>query len=261
MDRNGPSSIINSVAQWNSWSRYVNPLYTEEFLRSTLTEKSIGKTILASVIVESLLNNASDAVSYFYCREDDPEKNDCISIFRGLLSQLLNHCRDIVPFCHEKHLQSGELNLTSLGLAERLLTLVFEMIPKQFIIIDGLDECDIVQRKSVLALFTSIVERLDEREPGKLRILFVSQDFSDIRKALETATVLDLSKEDNKNDIKSYINHWSKMIEQKYHLNTEDTEFIQESTLIRSQGIAPNQKETEPMRVANSSQECSSLRN
>jgi hypothetical protein len=195
-----------------------------------------GKTILASVIIDSCLQDTSRTTSYFYCQEVDPEKNDYISIFRGLLNQLLNHCRELIPYCYEKYLSSGELTLTSTTLAEQLLKLFFEKIPKHFIIIDGLDECNPAQRKLVLTFFTAIVERCDEREPGKLRVLFVSQDFPDIGKALQTATIMELTPEDNKNDIKSYIHEWSKKIEQKYSIDAEDIEFIRESTLIRSQG-------------------------
>lgn len=182
------------------------------------------------------MQNTSYTTGYFYCQEDDPEKNDCISIFRGLLSQLLNHSRELIPYCYEKCLSSGELNLTSLALAERLLKLCFEKIPKQFIIIDGLDECNPLQRKLVLSFFASVVDKCDEREPGKLRVLFVSQDFPDIGKALQTADVMKLTQGDNKNDIKSYVYDWSKRIERKYDLDDEQTEYIQESTLIRSQG-------------------------
>jgi hypothetical protein len=154
------------------------------------------------------------------------------------LSQLLNHCRELIPYCYEKYLSSGELNLTSPALAERLLKLFLEKIPKQFIIIDGLDECNPAQRKLVLSFFTSMVDRCDEREPGKLRVLFVSQDFHDIGKALQTADVMKLTPEDNENDIKAYVHDWSKRIREKYLLNDEQIEFIQESTLIRSKGSA-----------------------
>jgi hypothetical protein len=197
---------------------------------------SKGKTILTSVIIDSCLQDTSHATGYFYCKEEDPEKSDCISIFRGLLSQLLNHSRELVPYCYEKYLFSGELNLTSPALAEQLLKLCFETIPKQFIIIDGLDECNPAQRKLVLSFFTSMVDKCDEREPGKLRVLFVSQDFPDIGKALLTADVMKLTPEDNKNDIKAYVHDWSKKIQMKYYLNDEQIEFIEESTLIRSQG-------------------------
>ncbi|KAG0649191.1 Vegetative incompatibility HET-E-1 [Hyphodiscus hymeniophilus] len=196
-----------------------------------------GKTILASVIIDSCLQDTSYITGYFYCQEGDPEKNDCISILRGLLAQLLNHSRDLIPYCYEKYLSSGEVNLTSPALAERLLKLCFERIPRQFIIIDGLDECIPSQRKLVLSFFTSVVDKCDEREPGKLRVLFVSQNFPDIGKALQTADVMKLTPADNKNDIKSYVRQWSEKIKEKYSLNKEQIEFIQESTLIRSQGM------------------------
>ncbi len=193
--------------------------------------------------MDSCLQDTSRTTSYFYCQEEDPEKNDCISILRGLLSQLLNQCRELVPYCYEKYLSSGELNLTSSALAEQLLKLFFEKIPKHYIIIDGLDECNPAQRKLVLTFFTTIVDRCDEREPGKLRVLFVSQDFPDIGKALQTATIMKLTPEDNKNDIEAYINDWSKKIEKKYSVGIEEVEFIQESTLIRSQGRLMPEKE------------------
>ncbi len=196
-----------------------------------------GKTILASVIVDSCLQDTSRATGYFYCQEDNPEKNDCISIFRGLLSQLLNHSRELIPYCYEKYLSSGELHLTSPALAKQLLKLCFEKIPKQFIIIDGLDECNPAQRKLVLSFFTSVVDKCDEREPGKLRVLFASQDFTDIGNALQTGDIMKLTPEDNKNDIKAYVHEWSKKIKEKYYLNDSQIEFIEESTFIRSQGI------------------------
>ncbi|KAE9374277.1 hypothetical protein N431DRAFT_371745 [Stipitochalara longipes BDJ] len=196
-----------------------------------------GKTILASVIVDDCFKDDSYTTSYFYCRLDDPEKNDCISIYRGLLSQLLNRCREIIPYCYDKYLSSGEVNLTSTALAEQLLKLFFEQIPKHFIIVDGLDECNPAQRKLILTFFNAMVDRCDEREPGKLRVLFVSQNFSDISKALPTATVVNLTPEDNKNDIKAYIKDWSKKITRFYELTASQTEHMEETTMIRSQGM------------------------
>lgn len=185
------------------------------------------------------MQKAASTTAYFYCLENDPRKNDCISIYRGLLSQLLQHCQDLIPFCYEKLSSHGELNLTSLALAEKLLKLFIEKIPKLFFIIDGLDECDTTQRTLVLTFLTSIVERWDDREPGKLCVLFISQDFPDIRKTLQTATVMDLTPEDNKNDIKAYVLDWSNKIQQKYEIDDKDIDFIKESTLVRSKGTTP----------------------
>ena len=117
-----------------------------------------------------------------------------------------------------------------------MLKLFFEKIPKQFIIIDGLDECDIQQRKLIMTFFTSMVNQCDELEPGKLRVLFVSQEFPDIAKALQTADTLKLTKEHNENDIKSFIRDWSGRIRTKYNITPEQADFIEESTFVRAQG-------------------------
>jgi hypothetical protein len=128
--------------------------------------------------------------------------------------------------------------LTTPSLAEQLLKLFCEKITKQYVIIDGLDECDPAQQKLVLSFFTTMVDRCDERDPGMLRVLFVSQDYPDIEKALWTSTVLKLTAEDNKNDIKTYVHDWSTKIQEKYTLGIDKVEDIRESTCIRSKGKA-----------------------
>ena len=107
---------------------------------------------------------------FFYCSDPDPQRNDCISIYRGILSQLLGKCPELIPYCYEKSQTSGELNLITTRLAEQLLKLFFERIARLYIVIDGLDECDLPQRKLVLSFFTAIVAHCDDYDPGKLRI-------------------------------------------------------------------------------------------
>jgi hypothetical protein len=126
--------------------------------------------------------------------------------------------------------------LNTTGLAEKLLKLFCSRIAKLYVIIDGLDECDPAQRKLVLLFFTKMVNHCDELDPGKLRVLFVSQDYTDIAKALQAAPILKLTAEDNKSDIKNYVCHWSKKIQQKFDIDTDRAEFLQESTCIRSKG-------------------------
>ena len=193
------------------------------------------------MIIEACLQDSSSTTAYFYCKENDPEKNTCISIFRGLLSQLLNRCQDLIPYCHDKYRTSGELNLTTIKLAGQLLKLCCEILPKLYIIIDGLDECDSDQRKLVLSFLTETVVHCDkDHNPGRLRVLLVSQDFLDIAKALQAAPILKLTAEDNKNDITAYVRVWCKKIQQKHALRIDEVEDTENATCIRAQGaVAP----------------------
>lgn len=157
---------------------------------------------------------------------------------KGLLSQTICQCRHLVPFFHDKYLARGELTLTSTSLAEQLLDLSCQEIQKQYIIIDGLDECEASERKRVLSFFNSRVERYDSKDPGKVRVLFVSQGYDDIANALTTASVITLGPDDNESDIRSFVHRSTVNIQQKHELDSQNVEFIKRSTCARAKGIA-----------------------
>jgi hypothetical protein len=188
------------------------------------------------VIIEKCLSEKAFTTGYFYCKDGDPDKSNCISVFKSLLNQLLTQCRDLVPYCHNRKSSSGELTLASTYLATQILELFCQKIPKQYIIIDGLDECETVERKQILAFFNRLVGRCDAYEPGKLRVLFVSQDYPSISKALPTAGIISMKPRDNENDIKGFVNKWAKKIQEKHELNDNQIEYIKLSTCEKAQG-------------------------
>ena len=205
----------------------------------------LGKTILASVIIDGCCRDKTSSTAYFYCKENDQQKNTCIAVFRGILSQLLTQSRDLITYFHEKFRSSGETPLTKQGLAEQLLRLCFERIKRQqFIIIDGLDECDFSQRKLLLSFFTTMVNACDEEHPGKLRVLFISQHYPDIEKALQSASapasIFRITENDNKSDIAAYVQSWCTQIQEKFELEVDKARDIQEATCVRSKGRFDN---------------------
>jgi hypothetical protein len=189
------------------------------------------------VIIQEFLLNRTSKTNFFYCKQGDPEKSTCTSILKGLLSQLITQSRDLVPYCYDKYQASGEVTLTSAGPAKQLLELLWQRISKQFVIIDGLDECSPMERKLVLSFFTLLVDRFDAKEPGKLRVLFVSQDENDIGKALSTAAWIPLIPRDNANDIKLFVRSWSTRLRQKFQLDNAQVEYIVDSTCARADGM------------------------
>lgn len=204
-----------------------------------MLKRYLGKTVLASVIVDACFDNTLYNTSYFYCKDNGEEKKDCISIYRGLLSQLLNKCHDLVPHCYEKSLGSGEIRLTSLSLAQNLLALFCEKIPRQCIIIDGIDECDQAQRKLLFEFWLDLVRKIEDRDPGKIRIAFISQLFPDIEKALQEFTVLKLTSKHNQEDIEKFTESWCVKIQEKHDPRGEQMDkfqFIKEATCIRAEG-------------------------
>lgn len=65
----------------------------------------------------------------------------------------------------------------------------------------------------------------------------MSQQIADIDKALETASRLSLSPQDNENDIKEFVRSWCEKIFAKYQLDNDTMQYIGESTCWKSEGM------------------------
>jgi hypothetical protein len=128
------------------------------------------------------------------------------------------------------------MNLVSTTLTKNILELFCERLNKLYIIIDGLDDCDITERKLVLQSLTSLIDKCDTTRPGKLRVLIVSQDCPDIGKALIAANVVSLRPKDTEKDIGRYVNEWTMRIQQHHRLDDGHAEYIRESTCARANG-------------------------
>jgi hypothetical protein len=156
----------------------------------------------------------SIAVAFFYCRYQDEQKKTFLSIARSILAQLLRQNEDLLPYLSDKCIGSGQVSLVSSELCKELLETALKTMPKTYVIIDGLDECDTSERKTILSFFTSIIGANDI--PGKLRGLIMSQDENDIRKQLRSASVLRLTQTHNKGDIENFATKWSIQIQEKF---------------------------------------------
>lgn len=167
----------------------------------------------------------SIAIIYFYCNYQDVQRRSFLALGRSLLAQLLRYDETLLPFLYEKCVSSGQVSLVSTQLCADILETCLKTMYKIYIVVDGVDECDFSERKSILSFFTSIIEGDDL--PGKIRALFVSQDENDIRKLLRTASVLRLTDAHNKSDIESYANQWSVQIQKKFGLSDDTRKYIQ----------------------------------
>lgn len=160
-----------------------------------------------------------------------------MNIFKELLSQLSSKCEEIIPYCYEKRMASGDITLNSMSLVDVLLKAFVDRLFNVFIIVDGLDECEPVERKVVLATLSTLVDHCDRSVPGKLRLLFISQYFKDIQKLLSGASVIALASDDNKDDIREYVRVFSEKIQEKHELDGEQLEKIREKAWVRSDGM------------------------
>ncbi|ROW00049.1 hypothetical protein VPNG_08321 [Cytospora leucostoma] len=199
-----------------------------------------GKTILASKIVDDCTETPEFKTTYFYCRYGDNTTTSCNGILKGLIAQMINHCDELVPFCQERMKATADSTLTTEALAKQILEVSFKRIPKQFIIIDGLDECDPTQRGNLLRILTALVKVCDEQSNyGKPRVLLTSRNLGDIQNSLAEATWMEIQRDDNREDLEVFLRLKMERLIQKFDLSQEPalTDELMKRTLVYASGM------------------------
>ncbi|KAK8851009.1 zinc finger protein [Apiospora arundinis] len=165
-----------------------------------------GKTMLASLVVQKARElNPAPAVLYFYCKHDNPERNNFVALGRSLLAQLLNHDNGLLPTFYQETCRSVEPILSSPKSIKDLLTLAFGNCKSAYIVLDGLDECPRQERQIITRWFRELVENLPNDKPERLRCLFISQDDGPARKDFGGLDHrIKIKAEDSQNDIEEY---------------------------------------------------------
>lgn len=242
------SSNVRALAQCNSWcgkNQYVDISFaTSNYDNLILILIKLLLVVLASSVVDECKSRTEFKTGYFYCHHEDQAANNSVAILKGLVDQLLDQYPDLLPPCHRKQTSSGEPILRTFQLALNILEYFCATVPKLFLVIDGIDECEQNDRKMLLDNLIKIVSEADNDEPGRLRLLVVSQEFPDIRKALNSSSVdrvrpniVSLSEADNKTDIKFYIRKWvDKIAEQHSPFDEELKQYLRKLTFAKAKG-------------------------
>lgn len=155
------------------------------------------------------------------------------------MRQLLLHNQDPLPSCIQKKRISPEQVVTNIDTIKYLLGLFCDRDMNQFIVIDGLDECNLPEIKIVVKFWISMVEKSETYKPGKLRVLFVSQDTADIRKLMSKieTQIFDIKAEQSQKDIEKYIRYRFNKLQELKGLKDKETEDARRQVLERAEGM------------------------
>ncbi|KAF5517107.1 Vegetative incompatibility protein HET-E-1 [Colletotrichum siamense] len=232
--------------------------------------RGMGKTILASHVIDRLKGFAEEdpevpsdsQVCYFYCQEDDFENNNYLGILRGILHQLVssaevpndgvnpeqniaNNNLAILPLCEDKMTTSGGSTLTNPDVATSLIDVFFENTSRQYVVIDGLEECKATTEiTQTINFFTKTVAACEELNQGQLRVMFMSQPNKDIRKCMEknglspNSGEVELDAKENAEDIRKYVrNKLNSPNGDRFNLFEREKQEIEDKIAFMSEGL------------------------
>ncbi|KAL4918902.1 hypothetical protein BDW62DRAFT_180053 [Aspergillus aurantiobrunneus] len=194
-----------------------------------------GKTYLASVLIEACVKDYSWVTCYFYCNEKVEMKTSALVILRGILLQLVDQHRELVPYCHSKMKSARTPTLSDLSTAYTLIETFCERLPRLYMIIDGLDECE-DGRKDLVESFKNLIKKTESYSPGKLRVLFLSRPMTEIKNLVPDAAILALGPEHNKQDIQRYCRRRTCELE-KFEFSDADLNDVAERICIKADGM------------------------
>jgi hypothetical protein len=188
---------------------------------SALVSRSLGKTILASLIIEEIAKLRGVSRGYFYCRHNDPEKSTFSGVLRGLLAQLVQQDDDLLAYVYERCSSISEATMESTGVLKELVGISLKSSNFTFVVLDGLDECGNGEAEKIVSWFTSMLRERPTADSGTFRLLCISQRDGTLDKMLCRAPTISMENDEHKKDIESYARNWSSKIQQKFDITID----------------------------------------
>ncbi|KAK7998319.1 hypothetical protein PG989_006359 [Apiospora arundinis] len=200
-----------------------------------------GKTVLASHIIKMCGQDRRFTTSYFYCCQNDENLNSRLAVLKSILWQMAGHDDDLLPVCDEKRAEGRQESLDQIKIVQQLLERFCESdATQQFVVIDGLDECKLDDRETIIGFWMSMVEKISMHKPSKLRVLLVSRDMADIRNMLKLSIntkILDLDPADTNQDIEGYLEWVAPELQKKFRLSEAQKRDLLRSVFTRAEGM------------------------
>ncbi|RYC95704.1 hypothetical protein BFJ63_vAg1517 [Fusarium oxysporum f. sp. narcissi] len=189
--------LFRNYSDISEWMGEEDPPHSAIWLHGNV---GYGKTVLSSLIVDELksskLQNTlpsfpeGSKTCYFYCQEDDIELRNHLDILKGILLQMVEAEDYMIPLCYQEKVTSGGSNLIDAKLAQKLIKAFIEFSVRQYIVIDGVDECDGAEIQQTAKFFKDLVSTYDTQiRLGHLRVLFIGRE----------------TPEDNHDDIRVFV--------------------------------------------------------
>ncbi|XEV04385.1 hypothetical protein FSHL1_009672 [Fusarium sambucinum] len=198
----------------------INHHYYQDWMSSTSSSalfihgvRGCGKSSMFSVIVDQLQSQfrhdkTQTQIAYYYCSgaQSESERASPEAILRSVIRQLavdeISHAVDQSIVSEYEKSTKHQNNVRRLGISE-CLALLQQLTSNTttMILIDSIDELETLDRSRLIEAFEDVVTESD----GAIKLLFTSRNDTQIKKLLQMATPIEISKEHNRTDIIRFV--------------------------------------------------------
>jgi hypothetical protein len=169
---------------------------------------------------------SSARVLFFYCRHEDKDRNSFVALARAMIGQSVIQNDSLLPYVYEEAATSGEKPLQTLKRSQEILEKSLKSFDNVYIIVDGLDECQPREKKTIASWFHALVYSVSEDDGMKMRCLFLSQIDKETSRLFNGLPSLLIRTADLVRDIKTFCKIEGQKIKNKFALPDSETEEI-----------------------------------
>ena len=155
-----------------------------------------------------------DTVVYFYCKQSDDSRTQFFSIARSLIFQLTRNNSVCQEYMYTKILTIGASRTTSKKAYQEIIHTLVQCHNSLYLCIDGLDECEQVERNDILALISRL--RQIQQPSCRLRLLVAACAEKDIEQSLQHSIHLELTRLHLNSDIMLYLKMMTTKVSSKF---------------------------------------------
>lgn len=163
--------------------------------------RELGKTILASNLIEVCRRQPNATVVYFYCKHGDSSRDNFMGLARSIISQFTKFNPLLVPYILEVQSNAGTNLLRSPKIAKEILNTSIESFHNLVLVVDGLDECIKSQKDEIVSWIRSEVIVAEDNGSQNLRSCFLSQHDNDTGRLLRGLPSFKITNDHNRTEI------------------------------------------------------------
>ncbi|KAH7110085.1 hypothetical protein B0J11DRAFT_448466, partial [Dendryphion nanum] len=235
-DHEDALSVQRSEYNNDSWlfeqsmvKEWMDPCFSSKPLLWVSGRPGVGKTILASTLIEKCRSQSNTVVAYFYCRHADPSRNSFLGLAQSLILQFTRSNPSLLPYIVNIQATSDTTSLQSAKIAKEVLGVAVASFENLILIVDGLDECSKAGKKEIVEWIRASILLAKDDNSRNLRCCFFGQEDNDAGKLLKGIRNFQLTEKHNRNQITSYCESRAKSIGEDFDLSAQDIQNLTSS--------------------------------